>query len=117
MVDKKETKRKLKDLEESFEIIDLEKEEEKNDKITIVDSSTDSNNDNEDDVVEINDETSSSTMTANKKIKLSNEKEINEKPKCKYGSSCYRKNRQHFDEFDHPNVEGKIIQRKKKQKY
>lgn len=111
MVDKKETKRKLKDLEESFEIIDLEKEEEKKDKITIyetVDSSTDSNNDNEDDVLEINDETSSSTMTANKKIKLSNEKEINEKPKCKYGSSCYRKNRQHFDEFDHPNVEGKI---------
>lgn len=108
MVDKKETKRKLKDLEESFEIIDLEKEEEKRDKITIyetVDSSTDSNND---DVVEINDEISSSTMTANKKIKLSNEKEINEKPKCKYGSSCYRKNRQHFDEFDHPNVEGKI---------
>ena len=111
MVDKKETKRKLKDLEESFEIIDLEKGEEKQDKITIyetVDSSTDSNNDNEDDVLEINDETSSSTMTANKKIKLSNEKEINEKPKCKYGSSCYRKNRQHFDEFDHPNVEGKI---------
>ena len=34
-------------------------------------------------------------------LQTSVEKE-GEKPVCKYGESCYRKNPQHFLEFDHP---------------
>jgi hypothetical protein len=90
---RKETKRKLKDLdEESFEVIDVEKEEKNKKEIEIINSSSDSSNDN--DIVEISNE-----ATTSKKIKLTE----TSKSKCQYGSSCYRKNPQHFEEFDHLN--------------
>jgi hypothetical protein len=103
MCDKKQTKRKLNDLnddDETFEVIDLEKEEEiivekkEDDKYETVLDSSDSN---DDDIVEVNDQEPSTS----KKFKSAEEK-----PECKYGSSCYRKNPQHFDEFRHPNVNG-----------
>ena len=29
-------------------------------------------------------------------------KEVVNKPPCKYGSECYRKNPEHFEKFSHP---------------
>lgn len=31
-------------------------------------------------------------------------KEVIDKPPCKYGSECYRKNPEHFEKFSHPGV-------------
>jgi len=53
----------------------------------------------------INSQENSNTIDKVNATILVNEEESEEKPECRYGATCYRKNPQHFKEFRHPGDE------------